>query len=535
MATTASEIQRTYAAMARDPLLFGKLIDSNDYFCNAFGPVHRCLIEDLNSATKKEKIIVVEIPRGFAKTMIASTINPLHRCIFPRNNRRIEYVIVSSFSNEKAKQIIGDYKNIILGDKFQAYFPGTKFIVNTQDEIEVENKTLGFRFLIMGRGRSSQMAGLRYGSARPQIYIGDDLENPEEAYNQAIVDANERYINEVIQFGLDPDIGYTVLIGTPFAFDCTTQRFMKYPRNVKVIKYPALVNDALVPGMSKRLGLPEGHSIWEARFPTAELLQARDDNVANGTIESWMRQVMLDPRSEGAVRIPIEKIKRATVDNLFDEYGEARLPINVFIMSDYAYSRSVWADESAIVVWAIDNDSNYYMLHSDKGKWGDIGTTDRIVDLAIKYKKHLKLVGVESRGMGFIENRLNIVKRSNNLAFGMVELKPKNRSKAERIKAIISLFDDGRVVFIGPHNKMEAEMARFRGEEMRHGDDLMDAAAYILDVGFKPIMEETPEDKAKRENHKAFAQWSAAYDKQTEEGRSNRGVHASTRMLDSDW
>jgi hypothetical protein len=82
---------------------------------------------------------------------------------------------------------------------------------------------------------------------------------------------------------------------------------------------------------------------------------------------------------------------------------------------------------------------------------------------------------------------------------------------------------------------MEAEMARFRGEEMRHGDDLMDAAAYILDVGFKPIMEETSEDKAKRENHKAFAQWSAAYDKQTEEGRSNRGVHASTRMLDSDW
>nr|MDD5009200.1 hypothetical protein [Syntrophorhabdaceae bacterium] len=208
----------------------------------------------------------------------------------------------------------------------------------------------------------------------------------------------------------------------------------------------------------------------------------------------------------------------------------------VYILADYAYSRQIWADESAIVVVGIDDESNHYILWSDKGKWQDIGTTERIIEKVLEYKSQIKMVGVETRGMGFVERSIMDAKRANNLSFSLVELKPENKSKAERIKATISLFEDGRVFIVGSQSKIEQEMARFRGEEMRHGDDLMDAWAYIKKVAQCPVTEKTKEEKEKERNHLMFEEWARkqpSYIREMEQRKGNRRVyHAGMRPSD---
>jgi hypothetical protein len=498
------------------------------------------MLDEVNNRPPYCNMVVLEVPRGRAKSMLVSTLNPLHRCIF----YKIKYVVIASFSCDRANLIIGDYKNIIKGQAFRTWFPGTELVKDREDLIEVKNIDLGFNFQIMARGRNSQVAGMRFEEARPQIFIGDDLESPDESYNQKIVDDNERFVNEVVQYGLDNEIGYSILIGTPFAFDCTTQRFTrKYPRGVRTIMYPGLVSDVPAMGnrraitaeqMSAKLGVPVGHSIWEDKFPTEDVLRDRDDAVANGTIEIFMRQVMLDPRSEGSVRIPIEKMHRIPKERL----GEIKnIKMNVYILADYAYSRQIWADESAYIVVGIDEDANYYILASDCGKWQDIGTTDKIIEKIIEYKANLKMVGVESRGIGFIERRLNELKREKNLMFAFEELKPKNVSKPERIKSTISLFDNDQVWIVDGQNKLESQMSRFRGEEMKHGDDLIDIWGYVGQPGLlnKPVTQKTEEEKKKKEVHEFFERMAKNWPDITKKRNETRRVRYACGMRPSDF
>jgi len=516
---TTADREKVIMACAKDPFFFGKIV-APQFFSEGFATFHRHMIDEVNNRPAHCSMVVLEVPRGFGKSAIISTLNPLHRCIFGG----VKYVIVASFSSSRANKIIGDFGTFIKGTNFQGIFPGTVIIRDREDLIEVKNSELGFNFQIMARGRDSQIAGMRFEEARPQIFIGDDLEDPEESYNQSIVDKNEAFVDGVVQYGLDPKIGYSILIGTPFAFDCITGRIGRRSTGVRRIVYPGLVDNHRFPKMSEKLGIPEGHSIWEERFSTEYLLKKRDDAITNNSIDHFMRNIMLDPSASGGVRIPIEKIKRIKPEDI---ESVKRISMNVYILSDYAYSRKIWADESAYMVVGIDDESNHYILASDSGKWGDIGTTDKIIDKVLEYKSKLRVVGVESRGLGFIERRLSEIRRQYNLSFAVEELKPKNRSKAERIKGTIAMFDDGRVFMVDNQNKFVNQASRFRGEEMDHGDDILDCWGYIReDFVHKPVTQKTEEERLKQENHVQFERWAKSWNDRVAKGETRRVRHA---------
>jgi hypothetical protein len=204
----------------------------------------------------------------------------------------------------------------------------------------------------------------------------------------------------------------------------------------------------------------------------------------------------------------------------------------VYILADYAYSRQIWADESAYVVVGIDDDANHYLLASDSGKWGDIGTGDKIIEKVIEYKDQLRTVAVESHSVGYIERRLNELKRENNLTFAFEELKSKNITKPMRIKSTISLFDNGQVYIIDGQRKFESQASRFRGEDMKHGDDIIDAWSYVTSPGLvaKPVTNKTKEEIEKEKNHIMFERWAKQYpdyQKKQAEGMTRRVVHAN--------
>ena len=519
MSYSPATIRSIIELCADDPLYFGKVVAPN-FYSKEFATFHRHMIHRINHLPPTKRIIVVEVPRGNAKTKIVSVLNPLHRCLFASGKgERIKYVVIASCSAFKAEQIISDYHRIISSENFQGIFPGTVFIKNREDLIEVENKDLGIRFQILARGRGSQFAGLSYGEARPQIFIADDLEDPEQAYSQRIVDENQNLIDETVMFGLAP-CGFGILVGTPFATDCFTERFTKR-KNVMVIKYPQLVETE---EMAIELGVPIGHSIWEDLWPTEVIQREKEEAIANDTIDAWMRQRQLNTEcGEGQVRFDMSKIGRIKEEDRTTYFKDKKL--NVYILSDYAYSKKLYADESAIIVFGVDDAANYYILHSSKGKWGDTGTTQKIIDLVRAYHKDLKLVGVESRSFGYIERDMLEVKRELNISFSVIPLEPKNRTKPGRIKNMISYVEDGRVFFVGEHKKLEAELKTFRGEEKDYGDDLSDTFGYIPDVAAKPTTQKTIDEKRKEDAHRQWVQFTTELDQRREAPRMVGSVY----------
>ena len=543
MITDAEKLHNINLKCKNDPIYAGRLWGPN-YFTNKPAPFQYDMIQRIKNRPKDVDIIVIECMRGAAKTTLLSSLLSVHDGVYDD----LKFTVIASHSEELAQRIVGDAKNFIRSDRFSTMFPNAKIIKDRKMLIEVcdDSETGGFEFQIMSRGRTSQTTGLRFKENRINRFIGDDLEDPEAVYSQELVDNNFRYINEVVIPAMAPG-GLVILIGTPFAHDCTTRRFSDQPKGVMTLRYPLFVDDSIggayrgvsptgIPlrmgkSMSETLGIEEGRSIWEDRFPTDEWQRRKEDAYVNGnaTFGAFLRQRMLDPRPPGSIQFNMEGIK-------YVDLNELKKKLNVFILCDFAYSRQAWADDSAIVVVGLDNDGNYYVLYAAKDKWGDIGTADKIFQVAQRFKDNLRLVGVETRSYGFVKNRLIEGKRKENINFGMVELKPGNRSKPERIKALIPLIEDGRLYMARGLRQLTDEMSRFRGEEMRHGDDLMDALAYILDVSYKPDVIKTQEQIDGDENKRI---WAGIWREQDEADKARREmntpwrVHDSTRSVDN--
>lgn len=506
---TEAERLQNISMKCRDDALFCGRVWARNYFPNNFAPFHYDIFERIKNRPPNVDTIVIECMRGAAKTILVSSLLTVHDSVY----NGLNFTIIASNADEMAQRIVGDAKNFINSERFSIMFPNVDIPRQQRMLIEVaDGGEHGFEFQIMSRGRKSQATGLRFKQYRVDRFIGDDLEHPEEAYSQDIVDAHEKYINEVIRPALTPGKGLIILIGTPFAHDCTTRRFSR-KLGVMTLRYPILV-DNRIGGvfigdgtkevktdelMSDMLKIEEGKSIWEDRFPTEMVYAERDKAYINGQSDfgSWVRQFMLDPRPPGSINFNMDNIR-------YIDPNDIKKKLNIFVLSDFAYSRQVWADDSAIVVVGVDDEANYYVLYADKDKWGDIGTTKKLMEVAEKYKANLKGVGVETRSFGFVQKMVLEKKRETNMNFGLTELEPKNRSKAERIKALIPLLEDGRFYMVRGLRKLENEMMAFRGEEMKRGDDLMDALAYILDVAYKPETVTTKEQKDKEENHRIW-------------------------------
>lgn len=530
----AEQLHNFTVKCAADPLFFGKWI-APQYFKNKFASFHYHMIREIEECPKNIDKIVIECPRGSGKTLIISSLLSVHDCVY----NGLKYVVIGSYSDNMAARIVGDCKNMIKSDRFRQMFPNVRIIKDSVYLLEADNRDTdgeGFHFQIMSRGRGSQVTGLRFEESRIGRYIGDDLEDPESVYNQEVVDKNENHIIEVVApamaFG-----GKIILAGTPFAFDCTTERFSRKKSGVKTIKYPILVDNniggafigskRIGPIMSEQLNIAEGHSIWpeDERFTDEAVWQKRDDMIANDEIDVFLRQFMLDPRAPGTIKFDMSKIKYITPDEIAD------IKLNIFILSDFAYSIQPWADDSAIVVVGIDDDKNHYFMWAEKGKWGDVVTTDKVIGLTEKFKDGLRLVGVETRSFQFVKERI-LKNRPAGAEWGITDLKPeKNASKPERIKALIPILDDGKWYMFYGLKALEGELMRFRGEKMAHGDDLMDSAAYIKQVAYKPQTEKTREEKEKEVNHRLWADQIRIFKDYKNQPDDLRRAHDSNRDM----
>jgi len=531
----AEQLHNLNLACKEKPLFAGR-VWAPQYFKNKFASFHYDMINRIQNRPKDVNIIVIECMRGAAKTLLISELLTTHDSVY----NGLKFTVITSYADDAAQRIISRCSDFLKSEKFSIMFPNAKMIKDRKQLIEMScDGEHPFDFQILSRGRNSQKTGLRYKENRIGRFIGDDMENPEEAYSIDIVDQNVRYIDEVVEPAMEPGAPI-ILIGTPFAHDCVTRRISRRRHGVMTLRYPILVDDRIGgvfhgddrvgKPMSEMLGIAEGNSIWDDRFPTDKVLKTRDEKIDNGisAYGSWLRQFMLDPRPPGSVGFDLDKVNYFSPNDIDKK-------MNVFLLCDFAYSKQVWADDSAIVVIGVDQQNNFYVLYAEKDKWGDTGTTDKIFEVAQRFKDNLKVVGVETRSFGFVQKRLIEEKRRTGINFGLIELKPGNRTKPERIKAMTSVLEDGRLFMVRGLRKLEDEMYKFRGEDMRRGDDLMDAMAYILDIAYKPEIIKTQQDLDNEENHRIWASINKEYDerkKHHDDVENLRGVHESYRDIE---
>lgn len=183
----------------------------------------------------------------------------------------------------------------------------------------------------------------------------------------------------------------------------------------------------------------------------------------------------------------------------FRYYEQADLrgiDLNKYLLIDPAISLEKEADYTAMVVIGVDINSNIYVLDIVRDRLKVDGIINQIFYLNERW--HPQAIGLEEiafqRALRYaLKKEMEERKRYLN----MVELKPHERSKVERIRGLQPLYASGRVL----HNRdlvyniyLEDELLRFPSGAH---DDMVDALAYGLDMIHPPAKRITPYRKHK--------------------------------------
>ena len=462
--------------------------------------------------TSNSKQVAIAAPRYHAKSTAVTHAYTLASVLF----RESRYALIVSDTVTQAVQFLGDIKKELLdNDDLRSLFSVSSFPKDTEDDLIVEMED-GHTFRIQAKGSEQKLRGLKWANLRPDLIIGDDMENDEIVMNK---DRRQKF-KRWFYGALIPCVsssGKIRIVGTILHLDSLLENLMpasllvshrgfksliredlkEYSENLlpwKSIKYRAHTDD-----FSKLL--------WPEMKSATEFRMQKDD---------YVRQGLADVYSQEMLNIPLD-----ITDTFFKKSDfiairpeDEKNNLIYYATCDLAVSQSQKADYSAFVVGGMDSEGRLYCKHVVKQRMDALEIVDTILMIQKIYKP--VLFGLEQ---GTIQKAIGPYLNEEMLKRGefinTVLLKPSGdkltraRSIQARMRSGACKFDKNAEWYQG----FEDELLRFPRD--KH-DDQVDAWAYLGLMLDK--MWEAPTDKELEEEEYA------AYIQENNQGDAGRSV-----------
>ena len=138
--------------------------------------------------------VAIAAPRGHAKSTAVTHSYVLAAVLF----REHDHVLIVSDTESQSKLFLGDIKmELTENEDLIAAFHVAKVIKDTETEIIVEF-TDGHKFRIFCKGSEQKLRGLKWRNKRPNLIVGDDLENDEIVMNDERRAKFRRWFNNAL-------------------------------------------------------------------------------------------------------------------------------------------------------------------------------------------------------------------------------------------------------------------------------------------------------------------------------------------------
>jgi predicted phage terminase large subunit-like protein len=459
--------------------------------------------------TSNSKQVAIAAPRYHAKSTAVTHAYTLASVLF----RESRYVLIVSDTVSQAIQFLGDIKKELLDNEDLRSLFSIKngpFPKDTEDDLIVEMDD-GYTFRIQAKGSEQKLRGLKWANLRPDLIIGDDMENDEIVMNKDRRMKFKRWFYGAL-IPCVSSSGKIRIVGTILHLDSllenlmpnsqlTTHRGVKdlvredlkeYSRNIlpwKSVKYRAHTDDF------ETLLWPE--------MKTAEQFKMLKDD--------YVRQGLADIYSQEMLNIPLDIsdtfFKRTDFVAMKPE--EQKKNLVYYATCDLAVSQSQRADYSAFVVGGMDEDGKLYCKHVIKERMDALEIVDTILMIQKIYKP--VLFGLEQ---GTIQKAIGPYLNEEMLKRGefinTVLLKPSG-DKLTRARSIQARMRSGACRFDKEadwYQNFEDELLRFPRD--KH-DDQVDAWAY-LGLMLDRMWEAPTEKEFEEEEYEAYIRESNVVD-----------------------
>lgn len=422
-----------------------------------------------------DKRVAIAAPRGHAK----STAVTLSYCLAAVLFRQNDFVLIVSDTETQSIQFLNDIKQELLdNDALRDVFYIDKLIKDNEKDIICMMKD-GHQFRIMARSSGQAIRGLKWRHKRPNLIIGDDLENDEIVLNQDRREKFRQWFFNALMPSLSDD-GIIRIVGTILHFDSMLERLMPATSGTrsKYTETKGLRQISKDPQRKWRSVKFRAHTdfdkfdeiLWREKFSEERLIGIRQDYIDQGFPEGYAQEYLNFPIAESNAYFRAEDFQEMT-GNDEEQHGF------YYAAADFAISDRERADFTVISVCKVTPDNVMHVVDVRKGRWDAMEIIQELFSVQERYQPDLFVFErdqIEKAIGPFLEQEM--FKRG---IFLNIHKETPINDKPQRARALQGRMRAGGVKFHKQNSwylDLEQEMRRFpRGEH----DDQVDSLAYL--------------------------------------------------------
>lgn len=390
-------------------------------------------------ACSPQRYIAWAAPRGHAKSTAITHSYSLAALCF----REFQYILLVSDTEGQAIQFLYDIKvELLENDRLRSLFKVKRLIKDTETEIVVEF-TDGYQAKVSAKGALQKLRGMKWRGKRPQLIIGDDLENDEIVMNDDRRAKFRAWFFNALVPCLSKN-GKIRVVGTILHFDSLLMRWMPDVADAETVNTPLKMYSTKKTAWKATLyrahpSLDDFSEIlWPEQFNEARLKEIRQGYIDQSFSEGYSQEYLNYPLDETNNYIRKQDLRPLdTTDKQYEEF---------YVAADLAISQKDQRAWSVIVVGG-RSASGVIKIRDVRRFRGDSYTIiDEIVSVIQRYKP--VLFGIEkeniARAIGpFLQHKLVEMNLPNDC---LLELPPIH-DKIQRGRTFQSLTRAGLIEF----------------------------------------------------------------------------------------
>lgn len=470
--------------------------------------LYKTLTEEINNTKREDGFKwAIAAPRHNAKSSIVSAILPLW-CICYNKKR---FICIISDTADQAQDFLSDIKSELTdNEKLAEDFP---YAIGKGETWRLDNIVTPNNIKVMALGTGNKIRGRRFGVHRPDLIVGDDLENSEMVRSKT-----QRHFIRYTWF--DKDLAYIggekgsrtdfIIVGTVLSKDSLLNQLLdsdEYPE-FKSMRFAAVRRFSDSPLWDEWSKVLKNRFDVDRKETAQKFFEERSTEMLKNTVVLWPEgdpyyDLMVQKVTKPSAFItekqnePVDTTKiYISKDELHWENFRSQPDIKKAFRNRVDYfgsidpslgKKSTKGDYSAIVTIAKDRrNGNIYVVEMNLKRRSVDEQIEAILQAHRKYK--YKLFGVETNAFQYV---LADSLRKKAKAEGMLlPIKEKNqyRDKKARFEGMLPFLTDGTIMFNTDKDKNSAKYAlgieqicTFTGDNDEH-DDAPDALELAFSV-----------------------------------------------------
>lgn len=339
-------------------------------------------------------LVAIAAPRGHAKSTAVSFVYALAAVLF----RQHKYVILISDTEGQAVQFLGDIKKeLTLNEDLRSLFGVRTFEKESESDLIVSFDD-GVRFRITAKGSEQRVRGLKWEGQRPDLIIGDDLENDEIVMNKDRRDKFKNWLIRAVLPSRDPVKGKVRLVGTILHLDSFLANVtpLEGGRTSVMVDNGYKITDANTRKMWKGI-LYKAHIgndpyeiqtrddiLWPDRFPKQKLMDDYESAKELGKQDAYFQEYLNKPLDDSMAIFRKGDFVSASQEEL-DAIASGRKPLLYYAGGDLAISSDKKADYTVFHVVGVDSEGIMYHVDTIRERFGPMEIVNMILALQSRY------------------------------------------------------------------------------------------------------------------------------------------------------